>query len=149
TTDPGRNWVLGWSPDGRDISVVHDTDTTKTFLLISTVTGAVHKLVDFSADGASLTPDGRAVIVAVSKGAPNGAGLYMVPIEGGPPRLVMPKPATANGFVAPSLSPDGHHVAYIECAIGCDLKVVEIDGRRLPISTAHELARHVWPGWLG
>jgi eukaryotic-like serine/threonine-protein kinase len=148
TTDPGRNFVVGWSPDGREIAVVHDTDKTKTFFMIQTVTGASRKVIDFPAAGGSLTPDGRELIVAGNQQAPNGGGLYVIPIDGSPARLLVPKPASAEGVLGPSMSPDGHHVAFLECMRGCDLDVVDIDDRQQAISTPRRLAGKVWPGWI-
>ena len=106
TTDPGGNWVGGWSPDGRQIACCRvgphgGTDLT----LISPVTGTERKLVGFRSGGPPLawSPDGRDHRRR-RVSAPAGGGIYFIPVDGGEPRLVWRNPRPQS-FVSPALRP--------------------------------------------
>jgi Tol biopolymer transport system component/DNA-binding winged helix-turn-helix (wHTH) protein len=161
TTDPGRNWAGGWSPDGRQIACLTQKSGPdgapqpggSTIYLISPVTGARRKLLDFPATGSpSWTPDGRGLIVAGQPTAPEGGGIYFITVDGGAARLVMRQPKTAVLLNAPAVAPDGHHLAYLACArmdcLCCDLSVVELDDRWQAVSTPRRLANQLgaWGG---
>jgi len=148
TNDPGRNWVGGWSPDGRQISFVHETEKGNTISVISTVTGAQRNIIAFpSTSVPRWQPDGRELIVAGDASAPNGAGIYCIPLEGASPRLVLPQPKTVEYLTAVQTAPDRHHLAYFACALktGCSVDVVDLDDKGQAVSTPRHVANDPRP----
>jgi eukaryotic-like serine/threonine-protein kinase len=165
TTDPGRNWVGGWSPDGRQIAMLREEPQQPTILgnacvrcdisLISTVSGARRKLVAFPVFGApqlAWSPDGKWIVAAGGPSAPGGSGIFVIPVDGGEPRrVVLPKGEQRLG--SPALARDGHRLAYMTCmptsgGPSCAVDVVELDDRLQPVSSARRLVAGVVPGGL-
>ena len=102
TTDPGRNWVGGWSPDGRQIAMLHEEPQEPAIFgnrcvrcvisLISTVSGARRKLVAFPVFGVpqlAWSPDGKWIVAAGGRSAPSGSGIFVIPVDGDEPRRVI------------------------------------------------------------
>ena len=148
TTDPGRNWVGGWSPDGRQIAYFRDSPRGAIYLL-SPVTGTQRKLIDFPVTfGLAWSPDSRWLIAAGDPTQPDRGGIYAIPVDGGAPRrVVQSKPAQA--LVSPALAPDGHHLAYLACEFAgsrptCGIDVVELDERWQPVSASRRLANKAY-----
>ena len=129
TTDSGRTWAGGWSPDGRQIAWFRDFPQGVIYLL-SPASGAQHKLIDFPAFGRPVwSPDGKWLIAAGQPRAPEGNGIYVIPVDGGPPRRVL-QPKAPQVLVSPALAPDGHHLAYMACRTPsggpkCEVEVME------------------------
>jgi Tol biopolymer transport system component len=146
TNTPGRTWSGGWAPDARKIAGFTEKEQGSSIFLVSPATGALQPLQDLPAHSVSWTPDGRALIVSTDPTAPKGDGFYVVPIDGGPPRLLMAKPASAIEFTGPAISWDSHHLAFMMCqASACELDVVPLDDHLQPIGTPRRLATRVWP----
>jgi Tol biopolymer transport system component len=141
TSDPAGDRAPTWSPDGRQIAYLHEVPGSPggRIHLASPLGGNDLKLTDFQAS-APLTwpPDGR--YLAAQRTLPsdkvrdNTAGIYLIPVQGGSPRRILPStpPATA---IAPAFSPDGRGLAYVACAepfVGCDMYVVGLDAALVP-----------------
>jgi Tol biopolymer transport system component len=148
TTDPGRNWSASWSPDGRQIAWVRDRPKGAIYLL-SPVSGAQRKLIDFpvARPPVAWSPDGQWLVVANWPDAPEGNGIYLIPVDAGAPRLVV-KPRTSQFLTSPALAPDGRHLAYMACVdssagLRCDAEIVEIDERWQQVSAPRRVATQV------
>ncbi len=151
TTEPGRNWPGGWSPDGMQIACLHEGPHGSTISLISPVSGARRKLIDFSVLGPPLlawSPDGNWIVAAGDGQAPDGAGIYLIPVDGAAPRRLV-QPTAQQVFVSPALAPDGRHLAYLACVDmsggSCDVEVMELDARWQPVSAPRRLTSPVNP----
>jgi Tol biopolymer transport system component len=101
----------GWSPDGRQLACVrYGPEMMSTIYLISPLTGTQRKLMDFPASGATIwTNDGQSLIGGGwSDKAPEGVGIYLIPVDGGTPRRILPAPKGVSFISATALAPDGH-----------------------------------------
>ncbi|HJY33432.1 MAG TPA: protein kinase [Vicinamibacterales bacterium] len=149
TTEPGAFFAGGWSPDGRQLACVrYGPEMMSTIYLISPLTGTQRKLMDFPASGATIwTNDGQSLIGGGwSDKAPEGVGIYLIPVDGGTPRRILPAPKGVSFISATALAPDGHHLAYLSCgANGCTLIVTEFDDRWQPVSAPRQLANRLKP----
>ena len=150
TTDSGRTWPGAWSPDGRQLAWFRDFPRGVIYLL-SPASGAQHKLNDFPVFGPPLlwSLDGKWLIAAGQPKAPEGNGIYVVPVDGGPPRRVL-QPKAPQFLASPALAPDGHHLAYMACAVSsggakCDVEVMDVDERWQPVSTPRRVTTTVNP----
>ena len=118
-----------WSPDGRQIAFVREwTDHAGRVYVVSPLGGPERKLSDFDAhfDRAatfgdlSWSPDGHYIAAARSSTQPEGesTGIYLIPVEGGEPRLVTQAKAPAS-HRDPAISHDGRRLAYFSCDNCC------------------------------
>jgi len=152
TMEPGRNWSGGWSPDGRQVAIRHEGPEGSAIYLISPVSGARRKLISFPVLGPPLlawSPDGKWIVAAGHAKAPDGSGIYVIPVDGGAARRVT-QPKAQQSLISPALSPDGHRLAYLVCEItsggtSCELEVTELDERWQPASAPRRLASPVKP----
>ena len=71
-------------------------------------------------------------------------GLYLIPVQGGEPRILTRPPAPGVDRT-PTFSPDGHRLAYISCegpSIGgtaCHLNVVDVDAGFVPVGSPRQV----------
>jgi Tol biopolymer transport system component/DNA-binding winged helix-turn-helix (wHTH) protein len=162
TTDPLIDWYPAWSPDGRQIAFLRDENVNDqwtvtrsgntTIQLVSALGGPSGKLSDFQgADSLSWSPDGRWLAVGRSESvAGQPAGIYLIPVDGGDPRLLI-APTAGHKLWQPAFSPDGRRLAYVSCtgslgvtwppsATGnCDLYLADVDGQTNPIGLPQRL----------
>lgn len=119
TTAPERDLYPCWSPDGRQLAFMRLSADGKTGTLFTTsaVAGPEQKLYEWPNPGRGLswTPDGAFIFVsrdrAANTSADDGAGLYRVPVAGGPP-VRLTNPAAPATDTWPHVSWDGRTVAF-------------------------------------
>ena len=145
TTDPGSDRAPSWSPDGRQIAYVRGSPPSGGRIhLVSPLGGSDRTLSDFPvSEPLAWSPDGRFIAAQ----GPQPTGIYLVPIDGGPPRrIIESKPPRADSAAA--FSPDGRHLAYRSCATpiyGCDVYVTDLDQALMPLSTPRRLTPSAVP----
>jgi Tol biopolymer transport system component len=165
TTDPAGDASPSWSPDGRQIAFVRSPGyfswygemltAQGTIHLVSPISGSDRKLSDFPVRWRlSWSPDGRWLAAgryaSVAETDPGTAGIYLIPVLGGEPRLMTSAKAPACHH-DPAISPDGHHLAYASCAscnkfFSCHVDVVELGADYVPAGPPRRLTR--WAGWI-
>ena len=153
TTHPAMDVFPRWSPDGRQIAFVREwTDHAGRVYVVSPLGGPERKLSDFDAHfdrvalfgDLSWSPDGRYIAAARSSTQPEGesTGIYLIPVEGGEPRLVTQAKAPASDR-DPAISHDGRRLAYFSCGNccfgGCDVMTVELDAELRPMGAPRRL----------
>ena len=153
TTHPAMDVFPRWSPDGRQIAFVRQwTDHAGRVYVVSPLGGPERKLSDFDAHfdrvaafgDLSWSPDGRYIAAARSSTQPEGesTGIYLIPVEGGEPRLVTPAKAPASDR-DPAISHDGRRLAYFSCGNccygSCDVMTVELDPEFRPMGAPRRL----------
>jgi len=161
TTDPADDYAPSWSPDGRRIAFLRRTGNAARIHVMSALGGPDSRVSEFpvgaTAPNALATvhitwsPDGRYIVSGRDPLAAGGdsAGLYLIPIEGGPARAVTrPKPPTFH--FSPVLSPDGRRIAYASCDSRgldstllspgyCSVASVDVDPSVAPVGAARTL----------
>lgn len=101
------------SPDGKMLYYVGEgpTDQDQGIFAVAIDNGGPRRLTTVRPAGGAkdLSPDGR--LLAYFSAWEDGQGLYVLPVDGGEPRLLM-KNACADCSAAPRWSPDGRTLAY-------------------------------------
>jgi len=139
TTDPARDLYAAWSPDGRQIAFVRETDQGRYLYLASALGGSERKLTDLYSVLAWSIPypinwsaDGK--WLAVSEDPPGGpGGIFLVSVERAEKRRLTSNIAGVD--YSPAFSPDGRHLAYVSCPgtpSGCDVHLLELDSDLAP-----------------
>jgi Tol biopolymer transport system component len=119
TSDPARDGMPVWSPDGHWIAFSRTSDTERAIYMISSIGGPERKLVsahcagfggwsgmiDWSADGAIIYSDATA--------SGNGYGLYRLSVDTLETTQLTLPPAHWLGDRMPVTSPDGKLLAFV------------------------------------
>jgi Tol biopolymer transport system component len=164
TTDPTPDCAPSWSPDGRQIAFVRsqpgadpaipalDDAFQGTIHLVSPIGGSDRKLSDFPVHSTlSWSPDGRWLAAgryaSPTESDPGAAGIYLIPVDGGEPRLLTSAKAPASHY-APAFSPDGRHLAYASCfsLLSCHVDVVGLGADYVAAGPPRRLTRRA--GWI-
>jgi eukaryotic-like serine/threonine-protein kinase len=166
TEGPEVDVKPAWSPDGKLIAFVQAPvwGVEGKIRVISPLGGASRKVSDLPQDGRlSWSPDGRWLASPRSRKPgetrPEDGGLYLVPIDGGEPR-VLTRPAPPRDDTDPAFSPDGRRVAYSSCSrrndytgglVRCDAFVLELGQDLVPRGSPRRVTRQdlnaVAPVW--
>jgi Tol biopolymer transport system component/DNA-binding winged helix-turn-helix (wHTH) protein len=161
TTDPGADLAPQWSPDGRHIAYVRVRPPGRSHQLrvMSAVGGDDRAVSEFPAwYQSSWSPDGRYLAAgrAVDRTHPTALnGIYLVPIDGGEPRMLTQPPSGSD--YSPAFSHDGSQLAYTNCRdltfrFDCHVMVLSLDAqlqprgapRRLTAVTHRRVAGVAW-----
>jgi len=149
TSDPGADLAPQWSPDGRRIAYVRvgPSGTAHQLRVMSTLGGEDRAVSEFPAwYQSSWSPDGRYLAAgrAVDRAqpTPHNDGIYLVPIDGGEPRLLT-HPSSGSDY-SPAFSHDGSRLAYASCRdltfrFDCHIFVLSLDGRLQPRGSPRRL----------
>lgn len=110
-TDDGHSHNPVWSPDGRRVLFVHDTESNSPVELyvMDRDGGNRHLLrrLETPIFSVAWSPDGATLAITLGSHTESGAGLFLLPASGeGEPRLVL-----ADAFT-PAWSPDGKKLAF-------------------------------------
>jgi len=154
TTDPGVDLAPQWSPDGRQIAYVRmdASDGSPRIRVVSALGGSDRQVSDFPVFlPATWSPDGR-YLVAGRAGPPDpaGNGVYLLPVQGGEPRVIArARPSGQN--LSAVLSADGRRLVYVACPgpgpdSTCHLQVQALDSNLSPVGSARLLAGPPFPG---
>jgi Tol biopolymer transport system component len=125
TTTAATDLCPAWSPDGRQIAFLKKG---KGIYLISPLGGQEQKIAEFSATWArpSWSPDGKFLVVPKSpdggKSEAGAGALYLVPVQGGEPRLLL-TPPPGRWYTDPALAPNGRSLAFASCGGAADEEV--------------------------
>jgi Tol biopolymer transport system component len=130
---------LGWSSDGTELLFMRtdgDSLFPREYLYILHADGSETRLNrdPMYFGGATISPDGTRVVFAVQAVPADDVGLYVVDAEGGRP-VRLPLPGAEGIVVAPTFSPDGTQIAYLDTGDRANhVWVADADG-----TDAHEL----------
>jgi serine/threonine protein kinase/Tol biopolymer transport system component len=154
TSDPADDNRPAWSPDGRQIAFLRARPDGTTIQIMSALGGVDRKLSDFrGAASLSWSSDGRWLAVGrptEETGQPR--GIYLIPIDGGDPRLLIPSTQDRIDSL-PIFSPNDRQLAYVSChtiaarvnAL-CDISLLELNAGRTPSGSPRRLTtqRSLW-----
>jgi Tol biopolymer transport system component/DNA-binding winged helix-turn-helix (wHTH) protein len=149
TTDAAPDLAPQWSPDGLQIAYVHidPASGSQRIRIMSSLGGADRTLSDFAVDlPARWSPDGRYLVAARASSRDamqSGGGLFLVPVDGGPPRALT-RPAPPRVDQAPAFSPDGRRLAYASCEeptlrTACRVFILDVDATYVPLGPPRAL----------
>lgn len=122
TSGPAAETHPAFSPDGRTVAFIRNRSR---LIVIPRQGGAERDLGSVGDPRVTFTPDGASVAAT----APTGAGLVVIPLDGGPRRpLTAPPPGSVD--ISPAFSRDGRSLAFqrIPTATVSDIWVADADG---------------------
>ena len=132
TMDPRRDLAPRWSFDGRLIAYLRQEPSGEVehLRVMSALGGSDRQVSELNVLPAhSWSPDDRWIAAGVPMQAATGAGVYLLPVNGGTPRrLTQPSPGGADWMTA--FSPDGRQLAYGACTDftnNCHVQVLTLD----------------------
>ena len=149
TSDPAHDVNPSWSPDGRQIAFVRHrlTDRAGHVYVISPLGGAERKVSDFGvtiADDPIFSPVGQIAwsagghYIAAGRatalpGSSERSGIYLIPTQGGQPRLLARAHASGH-HRDPAFSPGGRRLAYLACntafrRAACDVMIIDLNSQ--------------------
>jgi Tol biopolymer transport system component len=161
TDDPADDWVVAWSPDGRQLTFVRDWGEGAAFYTVPSAGGQARKLVDvtglvYSPQGyfvpaLSWSPNGEWVALAEKPDEATAARIVRLDLETLEKEPLTTPPDSAIGDLFPTVSPDGTWVAFARSAstawAGLDLWLQPVDGqaaRRLTHNTYSWVSAARW-----
>ena len=147
TTDPARDSSPRWSPNGQEIAFVRG-ETNRTVHIVSPLGSTDRKLSTFSVfGGIAWSPDGHWIAAAHDQGSSSSgggeSGIYLIPVEGGEPRLIVRSTLPAVDL-SPAFAPDGRRLAYASCQrYDCALYLMDLDAAFTPVGPPRQLTPRV------
>jgi eukaryotic-like serine/threonine-protein kinase len=153
TTDPAMDVFPSWSPNGRRLAFVRQlTDHAGRVYIMSPSGGDERKSIDFDVHfdrlgrfgQLSWSPDGQYIAAARSSTQRPGqsTGIYVIPVQGGRPRLVT-RTVAPRSDRDPAFSPDGRRLAYFSCDnccwSGCDVMSLDLNSELTAAGDPHRL----------
>jgi eukaryotic-like serine/threonine-protein kinase len=127
TENPADESYPVWSPDGRRIAFLRDTDDSMAIYTMPWPGGQERKLIDlkgvylaagFEVPSLSWSPDGQRLAFAEKLAEDEPARLVEVPLDTGKTRSLTNPPANTQGDLYPTFSTDGRLVAFARSAVG-------------------------------
>jgi Tol biopolymer transport system component/DNA-binding winged helix-turn-helix (wHTH) protein len=112
TTDPAVEHCPVWSPDGRYIVFLRETNGATRKLMIVPALGGPERFLGEFQSGLDWSPDGRTIAV-VEQGA-----IHLLNIETGQRQRLTAPPSQTLGDVLPVFSPDGKKLAFVRAEGG-------------------------------
>ena len=147
TSDSAADIWPRWSPNGQEIAFVRVGTDRNTLHLVSALSGTDRKVSNFAVTDGGLdwSPDGQGIVAGhvpvASANRPDVPGLYLIPLDGGEPRLLIQSDAPAF-IIAPAFAPEGRRLAYASCQTEtCSVYVVELDTKYQPVAAPRQLTR--------
>ncbi len=146
--DRGGSWSLrraAWSPDGRTLAISLQDSGWDNVYLIPSAGGAPKPLTHGEQEDLEplFSPDGKSLAIVSNRQAPEGAGIWIVPVNGAPAHALthFPTPGIES---APRWSPNGktiyfHRTGPLESP---DLLASDAAGRSEPKYLSHTLPRN-------
>ena len=143
TSDPAEEFAPRWSPNGQEIAFLRGAIDRGTLHVVSPLGGTDRKVSDFAVEGnLDWSPDGHWIAAGHKPVVPSNrtdvGGIYLIPLDGGDPRLMVQSQPSAFSF-SPTFAPDGRRLAYASCQDDCTLYVVELDAAYKPVAAPRQL----------
>jgi Tol biopolymer transport system component len=146
TTDPAPEYSARWSPNGQQIAFVRMGGERNTIHVVSPLGGTDRKLSDFPVQGKIVwSPDGHWIAAGGPGLKPDSPGIYLIPLEGGEPRLIAR--SILAEFYMPTFSPDGRRHVYSACQNpDCALDILELDAALKAVAPPRRLVPRIGIG---
>ena len=119
TTDSLPDYGPAWSPDGRYIAFLRDSQENGAVILIPALGGPERKIGEINKGVSELpgpylawSPDGKSLVISDRDSTTGPFALFLLLIETGEKRRLTSPPPTLVGDTSPAFSPDGHTLAF-------------------------------------
>jgi Tol biopolymer transport system component len=134
TEDPARDRAPAWSPDGRQIAFVRESDDGIALYTVPSMGGQERRLGDGSVPrpGLSWSPDGRSLVFAEQATRDETARIVRLSLETLEKQPLTSPPEGSRGDLFAGVSPDGRQVAFARTSLAgvgaLDLWVQPLEG---------------------
>jgi Tol biopolymer transport system component len=129
TTDPALDILPRWSPDGRWIAFLRLSERYDRFsvMVIPALGGSERRIDDFAnnvveaglpVESLCWTRDSKSLVVSAAPSAGQPNRLLLVPLDGGPPKVLTHPEAGTFGDARPAVSWDGRRLAFLRTSPG-------------------------------